>query len=110
METTWNIIELKRKPDTGLVFEVTYILNFTLNGAYTRYVGSVQLEGSETDPGFIPYENLTEQTVQAWIVDQVGQSTIDEIIARHQQQLEQVIYERENPAFLTGRPWDTPNQ
>jgi hypothetical protein len=60
MTTTWNIVQLKRKPESGLVFEVTYIMNFEYETETDRHVGNVELEGDPNSPNFTPYEALTK--------------------------------------------------
>jgi hypothetical protein len=107
MTTTWQIAQLKRKPDTELVFEVTYIMNFTHEQESDRHVGMVKLTGDPTDPSFIPYENLTEATILQWVKDELGQEKIDQIEADALARLQADHNKRTNPEFLTGLPWNS---
>ena len=106
METTWKVLELKRKPDTGLVIEVTWVMNFDLNGEKDRHIGSIKLEGDVNDPNYVPYEDLTEEIVLGWIQSDLGEEKIAEIKSSVQSRLEERIERENNPEFLTGKPWE----
>lgn len=106
MTTTWKIAQLKRKPLSGLVIEVTYIMNFELEGETDRHVGSVTLEGDESSETFVPYEELTESIVLDWVKEELTQEKITEIETSMEARLEKRIEKKTNPEFLTGTPWD----
>jgi hypothetical protein len=105
MITTWKIAQLKRIPNTGLVTHVTYIMNFELDGEIDRLVGSITLTGDVNDPDFVPFENLTEEDVIAWVQATLGEVEIITIEADYQSQLEERILNKQNPEFLEGTPW-----
>jgi hypothetical protein len=105
MTTTFKIANLKRKPTTGLVFEVTYIMNFELEGETDRKVGMETFEGDETSETFVPFENLTEEIVLEWVKESLGEEKIAEIEASYKASLEERITRKANPTFLTGTPW-----
>lgn len=106
METNWKIIELKREPDNGLVFEVTYIMNFKLEDKEDRLVDIISLEGDTNSPDFVPYENLTEKIVLNWVQSEIGEVKINEIESSFQTRLQEKIDRENNPEFLTGKPWN----
>lgn len=105
METKWKILELKRKPDNGLVFEVTYVMNFKLENKEDRQIGVISLEGDPNSPDFVPYENLTEEIVLNWVQSEIGEVKISEIESSFQTRLQEKIDREKNPEFLTGKPW-----
>jgi hypothetical protein len=105
MTTTWQIVNLKRQPDTELVFEVTYIMNFTHEQESDRHVGMVTLTGNVSDPSFIPYEDLTEATVIQWVQDELGAEKITEIEASALARLQAAHDKKLNPEYLMGTPW-----
>jgi hypothetical protein len=105
METNWKIANLKRKPEDGLVIEVTWIMNFDLNGEKDRKVGMTKLEGDSNDPNFVAYEDLTEEIVLDWIKSELGEEKIENIENEFKTILENRIQKKENPEFLTGKPW-----
>lgn len=106
MTTTWKIAQLKRNPTNGLVFEVTYIMNFELENETDRHVGSVELEGDPTSETFVPYEELTELIVLEWVKEELTQAKITEIETSMETRLEDRIEKKANPEFLTGTPWN----
>jgi hypothetical protein len=106
MTTTWKIGQLKRRPTTGLVFEVTYIMNFRLQNETERRVDTIVLGGDVNNPNFIPYESLTETVVIEWVKTILGEEKITEIENETKTELEKVIERKSNPQFLTGTPWD----
>jgi hypothetical protein len=106
MTTNWKIAQLKRNPSNGLVFEVTFIMNFELEEETDRHVGSVELVGDETLPTFVPYEELTEAIVLDWVKEELTQAKITEIEANMKARLEERIEKKINPEFLVGKPWE----
>lgn len=106
MTTTWKIAQLKRNPSNGLVFEVTFIMNFKLQNETDRHVGSVELEGDPTSETFVPYEELTEAIVLTWVKEELTQAKITEIETGAEARLQERIEKKTNPEFLTGTPWD----
>ena len=106
MTTTWQIAEIKRKPDTGLVIEVLYIMNFELSGKSDRHVGVVTLTGDPTSPDFVPFESLTEEIVLGWVQTEVGAAKITEIETAASTRIQERIDRENNPEFLTGFPWE----
>jgi hypothetical protein len=106
MKTTTKIAGLKRKPTTGLVFEVTYIMNFELASETDRKVGMIEFEGDETDPNFVPFEDLTEETVLGWVTTTLGEEEITKIETEFETRLQERIDKKANPEFLTGTPWE----
>jgi hypothetical protein len=105
MITTWQIANLKRQPDTELVFEVTYIMNFAHEQESDRNVGVVTLTGNASDPSFILYEDLTEATVIQWVQDKLGAEKIAEMEASALARLQAAHDKKVNPEYLMGTPW-----
>lgn len=105
METTWRIVQIKRLPSTGLVIEVTYIMNFKLQSETDRKVGTVTLVGDVNDPNFIPFDELTETIVTNWVKDELGASNITSIESSYQILLQERIDRKNNPEYLLGLPW-----
>lgn len=102
MTTTWQIKNMRRQADTGLVIGVRYECIAELNGATESTVGRVRLSGDVNDPNFIAFENLTQETVIGWVKDQLG---VDKVAA-----VEAATEAKHNPAPVvestqTGLPW-----
>ena len=107
METNWKILNLKRKPENGLVIEVTYVMNFKLEDESDRKIGMIKLEGNENDPNFIPFEELTEEVVLDWVKSELGEEKIEEIESHHKSIMEGRIERKANPESLQGLPWES---
>jgi len=105
MKTIWKITDVKRKPQTGLVIEVVYIMNFSLEGKEDRHVGIVTLEGDPVSPSFVPFEKLTEEIVLEWVKEKLGDIEINRIITEVQTRIEDRIQKEQNPDVLNGLPW-----
>ena len=105
MTTNWQIVDLKRKPDTGLVFEITYIINFTHLEKEDRHVGMIELAGDPLSESFIPFNELTEETVLQWVKDSLGEERITTITTDIQTRIEELVERENNPTFLQGFPW-----
>ena len=99
MTTTWQIVNLKRTPDTELVFEVTYIMDFKHEQESDRHVGVITLTGNALDPSFVPYGELMEDTVKQWIEDKLGTEKIAEIEASMLAKLQAQHNKKTNPEY-----------
>ena len=105
MTTKWTIAGMKRIDATGLVVDVTYIFNAEEDGIMDRKVGNVTFSGSTTEPGFIPYEDLTESDVLNWVYDSLGDEkvSIENSVTTRVQEL--VTQKQQNP-YSQGVPWN----
>lgn len=77
MEHIWKIYNLERITATGFVTDVTYACESSYNGISTRSIGDLLLSGSDSEPGFIPYEDLTESEVLGWVNAGIDEVTIE---------------------------------
>lgn len=101
MERNITIVNMKRTPNEEMIFEITYIINFSYMGHSSRHVGTINLTKNEAS--FIPFENLTEEIVLEWVVDSI--EDLDEITERHKKYIEEKVHSDNNPTFLNGTPW-----
>ena len=77
MEHIWKIYNLKRNLSDGLVTEVTYGCESNYSGSGVRRIGDLEVSGSASDPGFIEYENLTEEIILTWVTGSIDTSSIE---------------------------------
>jgi hypothetical protein len=101
---TWGVATMERK----LSDEVVYTVHWTVNAERTvgeelltaGSYGSVGL--GEPDPqAFIPYDELTLETVVDWVKDTLGEDQVETIEAALSKQLD----DRETPQNASGVPW-----
>jgi len=76
MEHIWKIYNLERITANGFVTDVTYACESSYNGVSTRSIGDLLLSGSDSEPGFIPYEDLTESEVLGWVNASIDEAAI----------------------------------
>ena len=70
--------------------------------AYTAgSYGSQGFEADPSDPGFIPYDQLTEAICIGWVQDALGEETVESMEAG----LSAALDEKENPTEAQGVPW-----
>lgn len=105
MNTVWKIFDAKRKPSSGFVIEVVYIINFELEGESHRHVGVAKFEGDATAPRFIPFDQLTESIIIDWVKAQLGEEKIASIVTEAEQRIQKTIDRKKNPESLNGLPW-----
>jgi hypothetical protein len=98
---TWHIAQLERETSDGYVFVAHYTVDAKSDdavysaGAY----GSLGLERPEGD--LIPYSELTEDVVVAWVLQKLGDEKVLEIHAA----LDSQIDEQRQPSKQAGVPW-----
>jgi hypothetical protein len=105
MKTTWRIANLKRDQSTGLVFELSYLIMFELEGQKAHYFETIPLQGDANDSTFIPFENLTEDVALSWAKSTIGADRIAEIEKNTKIALEEKIVAQNQSQFLDGVPW-----
>lgn len=105
MKTTWKIADLKSKPDTKVVVNVTAIVSFELDGYRDRAVRGAKFEGDPTSPSFIPFEKLTEEVVINWVKEKLGADGIANMEKNAQKSIEQQINSKNHPEFISKIPW-----
>lgn len=100
MELT--IAQLERTLSSGVVCNIHYRFDL-VDGDYSKGAyGTVSVTGDPNADGFVAFEDLTEETVKAWVVNALGgQEKVDEIEAALQAKIE----EDKNPTSSVGMPW-----
>lgn len=106
MEHIWKVIDLSRTVGDNVVTKI----NFQLRSSTVdpdpifsdRKVGEVEISGSASDPGFIAYENLTEEVVIGWAKSQIDAGAWE---AELSSSLAGGIREYTAPTHESGLPW-----
>lgn len=100
----WKILELERNSSDGLVLTAHWEASIFQDGYHARVYGSISLPHKESeDPSFIPYEELTQETVLNWVFREIG----EEQVALYEQNLAGQIEALINPPTQHGLPWDS---
>ena len=105
---TWSVNNLDRELSDGVVFTVHWSLSASRanpNPSGEAYIagsyGSQGFEADPSDPGFIPYDQLTEAICIGWVQDALGEETVEGLEAN----LSAALDEQENPTEAQGVPW-----
>jgi len=69
--------KIKRHADTDLVFEVRFNVIAKEGALIANKRGKVTLEGDPDSPDFIPFSELKEDDVKAWIRSEVDVDAIE---------------------------------
>ena len=77
MEHIWKVYNMNRTISDGVVIDVTYGCVSSYEGTTTRTIGDFTMVGTPSEPGFIPYESLTEDEVLVWVSNNVDESAIE---------------------------------
>ena len=105
MESNFKIANMKRTPVDGVVIDVTFIINFSLEGVADRHVSSIKILGDPSSPDFVPFGELTEELVIEWVKDELGADKLAEIFTNMETRLQEKLDKKNNPEFIAGTPW-----
>ena len=105
MKTTWKIIDLKSQIADGLVTKVIYECRVRLDDIVARKVDEMALAGDPTKPNYIPFAELQEQNVLAWITVSLGQVQIARIEKELQDNVTARKAEKDAIVEQSGIPW-----
>jgi hypothetical protein len=101
---TWSIDRMStlQEPQPNYVSEVAWTVSATHANTYYSCVGGRTTLNSSESNNFIPYEELTEEVVVAWVKSSLGEQAISEAEAKIQAYFNKQL----NPP--TSVPLDTP--
>ena len=102
--TTWKVLDMKHNPNDGGVLEVKWELRATADTGETAVEGGeLKIDSYDaSSPNFIPFANLTEETVLGWVWDDLGDKKA-EIESDRTAKVDAQIAKKANEA--TGLPW-----
>ena len=103
---------MQRTDSDGVVFLVYWSMVAQSDGtpSFTASEGGkLRCEGNPSDPGFIPYADLTENDVLGWVYDSLieGEETADEAKARIETNRQGKVTAQvaRKTAEASGMPW-----
>jgi hypothetical protein len=99
---TWTVTDMERTAVGGVVRLINYLVVMT-DGQYSASsYGTVGVPyKSPSDPGFIPFDDLTEAETVAWVKENLKDPSADEIEAN----LAKNIELQKHPVYVDGLPW-----
>lgn len=105
MITTWQILNTKKLNANGLVIEVSYGCTVELGNLKDSVIQQLQLTGDPSEPGFIPYEQLTEAIVLDWVKTALGDAQVNLIETTLQNRVLGIKASIETATESNGLPW-----
>jgi hypothetical protein len=101
----WTLSSLDRTLPDGWVFTAHWRVSDTQDGFSASTYGTISFPAKlPSDPGFIPYEDLTEAQVVQWVKDEMGPNQVAAYEAVVQGQIDAQV----NPSTASGTPWSKP--
>ena len=93
----WQIVNMDRKTTDGFVVTVHYNVTAT-DGDYSANTYGTVGYTEEEGKSYIPYDQLTQDEVVAWVKDTLGADTVEESLATQIEALKHPVQE-------SGLPW-----
>lgn len=101
--TTWSVQNMTRVINDGFVINVAWACTASAPGvAGAFYGGTTTYENNPDEPGFIPYDQLTEEIVLGWVFAGLGDQKAEietTLVLKVDAQLA--------PTTANGVPWNT---
>ena len=100
---TWAVNNMTRVVDDGFVVVVDWSCTASATGVQGAFYGGQSTYTNDpSEPGFIPYDQLTEEIVLGWVYTGLGDQKA-EIEATLTAKVEKQL----NPTTAQGVPWNT---
>jgi len=100
-----QIAQLDRTLPSGVVNTIHWQASQTDGDFTASAYGSLGVPAADpTAPGFIPFEELTEEQVKQWVITTMG----EEQVAALQANLDGQIEAQKHPTSASGLPWAQP--
>lgn len=108
MNITWKIDSLEIKPQIESFQDVIYTAHWRVyardGDVVTSVYGSVTFPFDSSSTNFIPYEELSEETVIKWVKNTMGIDQVESIENNAVYNLQQLM---EPPTVTKPLPWST---
>lgn len=99
---TWAVNNMTRVLNDGYVVVVDWSCTASAPGVQSAfYGGQTRYENNPDQPGFIPYDQLTQEIVLGWVFDSLGPEKKAEIEADRTAKVEKQLH----PVTGQGLPW-----
>ena len=105
MTTTWKIFDTKRQTADGVIIKVTYGCTVQLDNFIDRTIGEQTYSGSASEPGFVPYEDLTEPIVLGWVQTALGATAVTATETALQNSVTAQKAAKDAETEVSGLPW-----
>tara|TARA_B100000497_G_C7625300_1_gene375776 strand:+ start:874 stop:1203 length:330 start_codon:yes stop_codon:yes gene_type:complete len=104
IEITWQVQDMKRNSSDNGVFEVSWVVWAVREEKYVTEVnGIIELTPDPASDSFIPFENLTQDTVIAWVKNVLDTDVVEQEARNKLNTLHPVS--DITPVVQSGTPW-----
>ena len=100
----WKILNMEHKTSDGFVIEVASAYEKKDGPGYASLLFLNEFEET-AGPGFVPYEDLTEELVLGWVKNALGAEVVAATQTDVDAQAASKKQEIENPSTESGTPW-----
>lgn len=105
MTTNWQIFDVKRQTVDGVVIKVVYGCTVQLDNFVDRTIGEQTFNGDPLEPGFVPYEDLTEAIVLGWVQTSLGTEAVTATETALQNNVTAQKAAKDAETVVSGLPW-----
>lgn len=100
---TWAVNNMTRVLNDGFVIVVDWSCTASATGVSGAFYGGQSTYANNPDePGFIPYDQLTQEVVLGWVYESLGDQK-----AEIEATLTSKVQKQLNPTTAQGVPWST---
>ena len=103
MTHSWKIYNLERTLADGVVNKVTYGCETSNDQFSNRTIDSITITGSTSDEGFIPYENLVEGDILAWVTSSIDTNIFE---TANSSSISSMVHASASRTIADGLPWE----
>ena len=96
--TTWTIAQLERNTSDGGVVVAHWRVTATDGDYSASSYGTVGFTPDPESPDFVPFDDLTEADVLAWVYESVDKDSVEASLAAN-------IEDQKAPQTMAGVPW-----
>jgi hypothetical protein len=101
IELLWDIDNIERYYENGGVVSIRWVLNGSDGNLYIKKYGDISLTPDPESPDFIPFEELTKETVILWVKSTLGEQSV----RSHEEETINHIKSLYSPKIKSGLPW-----
>lgn len=104
MAIQWAIVNMQRVIDDGFVIIADWTCTASQDNLSSYVYGQQAFPYDPAQPGFIPYDQLTEADVIGWVQTAMGPEQVAGYEANAQGALDKLLH----PTTASGTPWTQP--
>ncbi len=105
MDIKWEIIDAERDASTGKILTVSYLAIAQEDKYRFQKFGVVTLDEPKSVDNMVKFEDLTKQTIQAWVKEKLGAEKVTKIEESISSKVLAEKAKEEGKTKQNGLPW-----